>query len=90
MARRKSHTEIVFIPAPNKVLANIHKVPMRMWAKWNLNARWTFNQMMRQTLDSRVFSHPAYEVLPDDLWQTLRWNMAWNAAELAQEKTWHV
>lgn len=86
MAKRR--TELVEIPPLVKTIGNVHRVPLKQWRKWNLNARWTFNNMMRQAEESWIFTHPAYEKLPDDLWQTIRWNMAWTAADLANEKKW--
>lgn len=72
----------VGIPTITKTIGNIHKVPFTQWARWNYAARWTFNNMMRQTKDQTIFTHPGYEKAEDAYWQTIRWNLAWTAADL--------
>lgn len=75
---------------PTKVIGNIHKVPKKQWNKWNILARWTFNNMMRQFEKQDGFTHPGYEKATDEYWQTLRWNIAWMAANLQQERKWTI
>lgn len=67
-----------------KTLGNIHHVPVKQWRKWCLTARWTFNNTMLQMSDQTMITHPGYERATLDYWQTIRWNAAWIAADLAQ------
>lgn len=80
--------EVLPIPGTIKTIGNIHRVPQKLWRRWDENGHWMFNNIMAQSTDSRVFSNPNYEKLPADLWKTLRWNFAVTAAEMIREMTW--
>lgn len=75
-------------PQTTKVIGNIHKVPAKMWSRWSIAARWTFNNMMLQTQDQTILTHPGYEKAEDAYWQTIRWNLAWIAADLQNGRKW--
>lgn len=64
---------------------NIHNVQLRQWRKWNQQSRFIFNYVYGQLQDQRVIKHPDTKDLPEDHWQTIRWNAAWLAADAAWE-----
>lgn len=84
----KKRTETLEIPGATKITGNIHRVPLKLWRRWDENSRWMFNNMMRRTKNSWTMSHPGYEKIPAELWETLRWNFAVNAADLLREAKW--
>lgn len=70
-------------------VANKHKVPKKVWARWSRQAQRTFNAMMyslRPRMQA-VVQHPDAPLLSRDHWGTIRWNAAWLAADAVDEIT---
>lgn len=64
---------------------NKHKVPQKQWDEWSNHARKTFNTMYHSMRPSMqfAFAHPQATPLPKKYWDTTRWNVAWEAAHIA-------
>lgn len=60
---------------------NKHKVPVRNWCKWSVEARRSFNWMFENAKRQELFAHTKANRMPAKHWQVIRWNMAWNAAD---------
>lgn len=69
-------------PNMGRPVANKHKVPKKQWDRWSNPARKMFNHMFLRLRPTNqfVFSHPDAPPVLKDHWQTLRWNVAWEAA----------
>ena len=65
---------------------NINKVPKKMWSQWDNTSRYIFNQTFHSASDQRVIKHPLTNTIPEDEWKTIRWNIAWLAADAANGK----
>lgn len=65
---------------------NVNKVPKKMWSKWDNTSRYIFNQTFHSASDQRVIKHPLTNTMPEDEWKTIRWNIAWLAADAANGK----
>ena len=64
---------------------NVNKVANRQWRKWNNQARYIFNYIYGQMAYQKVIKHPGAKLIPEDHWNTVRWNAAWLAADGAWE-----
>lgn len=64
---------------------NKHKVPKLQWDRWSNHARKTFNTMYQSMRPSMQFAfvHPQATPVSKQHWETTRWNVAWEAAEIA-------
>ncbi len=60
---------------------NIAAVPKKQWQKWSPAARAVFNAVFRATSDQSLIKHPKAPFLSAAQWMTIRWNMAWLAAD---------
>jgi hypothetical protein len=80
---RKTETVTLKDPGSKVTLDNIHKVPRKAWNQWNLAGRQAFNRMMSILSQQKWITHPGYELMADEAWQTIRWNASWKAADLA-------
>ena len=77
-------TEIVEMPdslAFSIATENVNDVPARAWRKWNNQARYVFNDLFRVTECQQTMMHPRACPHTDAQWKTIRWNMAWLAAD---------
>lgn len=72
--------EEVMIPVSEPSFKNVNKVPAKQWRRWSYEARRVFNSHFAATTDADVLTHPKMDV-PKDHWETIRWNMAWLAAD---------
>lgn len=77
------------MPLPNHNLGqpvkNRFKVPLKQWSKWSNHAKKVFNQLyqaMRPSLQW-AFLHPDAHPSSKAHWDTVRWNSAWTAADIA-------
>lgn len=80
--------EIVEMPEALQVgpkTQNTYEVPKRQWRKWNNQARYVFNEHMNQTQNPDHIVHPKDQGKSPELWQTIRWNTAWLAADAVME-----
>lgn len=76
--------EIVEMPdslAFSEATKNVNRVPNRAWRKWNNQARFVFNDMFYVTECQQTLMHPRACPHTDSQWRTIRWNMAWLAAD---------
>lgn len=64
---------------------NVHNVQARQWRKWNQQSRFIFNYVYGQMAYQNVVTHPDAAKMPEDHWDTIRWNAAWLAADAAWE-----
>jgi len=62
---------------------NVARVPQKQWRRWSPNARVVFNAVYTATSDQDIIKHPKAPTLADDQWLTIRWNVAWLAADAA-------
>lgn len=77
-------TQLVKLPiAERDEVENVARVPQKQWRRWSPNARAVFNALYTATADQEIITHPKAPVLADDHWLTIRWNMAWLAADAA-------
>jgi len=75
-------------PNMGRPVLNKHKVPKAQWDAWSNHARKVFNTMyynLRPTMQF-VFLHPEMPALSKRMWETTRWNVAWEAAEQVDGK----
>lgn len=78
------------MPSDNmgRPVKNKHNVPQAQWGKWSNRARATFNEMhysMRPSMQF-AFTHPSAQPRTREQWDTTRWNAAWTAAQIANER----
>lgn len=66
---------------------NVHGVPKRQWRRWSAKARRVFNELHRLMGDQSLFLPPKAKGLSRMQWDTTRWNAAWLAADLADERS---
>ena len=59
---------------------NTHKVPLSAWKKWLEPSKALFNALYASMEAQRLLTHPKQPLLPDEYWETIRWNAAWLAA----------
>lgn len=63
---------------------NLFKVPKSVWRKWTGNARHAFNCVYAELgeVGQAHICHPETlkKGMPDEEWETIRWNAAWLAA----------
>jgi hypothetical protein len=81
-----ANTEDVLIPTAEPTTENVNIVPQKNWRKWSDNARRVFNAMMASSANMSVMTHPAAPTMADEHWKTIRWNMAWLAADAVDVK----
>lgn len=67
----------------SRPVVNRHKAPAKMWAKWSNDARRVFNRMYQRLAPHNqwIYQHPSATIMPKAHWQTVRFNVAWEAAE---------
>lgn len=66
---------------PDSSIENVWGVQKRTWRKWNIQCRFIFNNVYAQ-MDQNM-AHPKQPRISDELWDTIRWNSAWLAADAA-------
>jgi hypothetical protein len=69
--------------------ANRYAVPKRQWAKWGKAQRRVFNYVHSAMIrNPDLFQHPSAYASPRkafaQLWKTIAWNAAWEAACAAE------
>jgi hypothetical protein len=66
-------------------VTNKHKVPKSQWGRWSPQAQKTFNAMYRSLRPSMQFAflHLGATPMSREHWETTRWNVAWEAACIA-------
>lgn len=69
----------------SKIEKNRYGVSKGQWNRWSEHARDVFNKLYWVMRRQKAFDHPDTELLPQDQWDTVRWNAAWMAAEFAQK-----
>ena len=67
----------------NKV-QNIYKVPVKAWRKWTEAGRWAFNEMYG-AMGREVLFPESYNQLTAQAKDVVRWNVAWVAADIAND-----
>ena len=80
----KEKTEVVSFPEDLDLangVSNYNGVPSKQWKRWDNTGRYIFNQLFGWSVDSKVMTHPDTPDIPEDQWKTIRWNMAWLAAD---------
>lgn len=75
----------VHTPDPKLTVRNLHKVPVKQWRKWSREGKQVFNHVHRASAYQNVITHPKTCKLPRPQWDTIRWNMAWLAADAASK-----
>lgn len=65
---------------------NSHKVPKKQWRRWSPVAQGTFNRVYRLMSQVNMYLHPKAPKPKFSHWQTVRWNAAWTAAQVADRK----
>ena len=70
-------------PATNK-----HRVAASRWRTWSEPARRVFNTVYEEMRpeNQSYYTHPQAVLMPKTHWETLRWNVAWEAADAADTK----
>jgi hypothetical protein len=61
---------------------NIHRVPEKMWNRWNNSQRVVFTETYESVLEDGVagIMPPDYKDMPDDKFEIVAWNVAVVAA----------
>ncbi len=63
---------------------NKYWVPKKQWNKWTESARVVFNQVYYNMTSQKIFIHPQTKLMDSNEWRTIRWNVAWVAADAVQ------
>lgn len=66
-------------------VSNKYGVPKKQWSKWSNTAKRMFNRMFYEMRHQWVYLHPDAPVLSREHWKTVRWNVAWIAANAADK-----
>lgn len=80
--------ELVEMPeslSESEACDNINRVPRRQWRKWNQQSRFIFNQVYNRMAYQETIKHPIMSLVRPELWDTIRWNAAWLAADAAYD-----
>lgn len=64
---------------------NKHNVPAKQWNRWSNQAKRVFNYMYHamRPRSQWSFQHPKALPMAKDHWEIIRWNVAWTAANAA-------
>jgi oxalate decarboxylase/phosphoglucose isomerase-like protein (cupin superfamily) len=75
-------------PNLGQPVKNKYDVQKKQWAKWSNHSRRVFNDMYYALRPSMQFTfmHPSAAAMPKEHWDTLRWNVAWTAADIVNDK----
>lgn len=69
---------------------NLYKVPRKAWGSWTLVGKHVFNKTfihMKENPDLYIFQH---ELLPDQKWDVVCWNAAFQAASVCSRGERHL
>lgn len=67
-------------------MRNKYKVAKNQWKKWNEDEQALFISLYEfSIMNPWIFSHPKAPNVSKDHWNTVAWNHAWMAADLARE-----
>lgn len=64
-------------------MRNKYEVPEKTWELWSKRARHVFNKIYKTFGDQGSIIHPETHPLHEAEWNTIRWNVAWLAAWVA-------
>lgn len=67
--------------------ANIYKVPLKQWRRWDSHQRAIFNHVYSTMKNNQeMFRHPKQAPMASEYWNTPCWNAAWTAADAVSIK----